>query len=56
MDEWVIVLRGSATLAFADGATVDLHEGDYLTIPAHRKHRVSRTSSDPETVWLAVHY
>ena len=55
-DEWVIVLQGSATLAFADGATVDLREGDYLTIPAHRRHRVASTSSQPETVWLAVHY
>jgi cupin 2 domain-containing protein len=55
-EEWVIVLRGSATISFADGSAVDLQEGDYLAIPAHRKHRVSRTSSEPETVWLAVHY
>ena len=55
-DEWVIVLKGFATIAFEDGSIVELEEGDYLTIPAHCKHRVTRTSSDPETVWLAVHY
>lgn len=52
-DEWVIVLRGSATLEFADGAMVKLNPGDYITIPHHVKHRVARTSD--ETIWLAVH-
>ena len=55
-DEWVIVLRGAATIEFEDGSGVDLAEGDYLNIPAHRKHRVARTSADPATIWLAVHY
>ena len=52
-DEWVIVLRGNATLEFANGETVTLNPGDYVTIPRHVKHRVARTSD--ETVWLAVH-
>jgi cupin 2 domain-containing protein len=52
-DEWVIVLRGAATLEFPAGELIDMNEGDYLTIPRHVKHRVRRTS--PETVWLAVH-
>ena len=52
-DEWVAVLRGTATLEFASGEQVDLQEGDYLTIPRHVQHRVARTSE--ETVWLAVH-
>ena len=52
-DEWVIVLRGSATLEFAGGDLVELKRGDYLTIPRHVKHRVARTSD--ETIWLAVH-
>ena len=52
-DEWVIVLRGAATLEFADGELVEMKKGDYLTIPSHTKHRVTQTS--PETVWLAVH-
>ena len=52
-DEWVIVLRGCATLEFASGELVEMKVGDYLTIPRHVKHRVAATSS--ETIWLAVH-
>jgi cupin 2 domain-containing protein len=52
-DEWVMVLRGAATLAFAGGEMVELKSGDYLTIPRHLKHRVARTGA--ETIWLAVH-
>ena len=51
--EWVILMRGQATLEFADGNLVELKEGDYLAIPPHVKHRVQQTA--PETVWLAVH-
>jgi cupin 2 domain-containing protein len=52
-DEWVIVLRGSATLEFAGGEIVQMKAGDYLQIARHVRHRVART--DSETVWLAVH-
>jgi cupin 2 domain-containing protein len=52
-DEWVMVLRGHATLEFAGGEFVEMKEEDYLTIPSHVKHRVHET--DPETIWLAVH-
>jgi cupin 2 domain-containing protein len=52
--EWVMVLRGEASLEFADGERVEMKEGDYLTIPSHVKHRVCHTG--PETVWLAVHF
>ena len=51
--EWVILLRGEATLGFADGTSVELKEGNYLSIPPHAKHRVQQTA--PETIWLAVH-
>ena len=54
--EWVIVLKGDAAISFKDGTVVDLKEGDYLNIPAHKKHRVVRTSSNPETIWLAINY
>ena len=52
-DEWVTVLRGTATLEFAHGEQVELKDGDYLTIPRHVRHRVAWTSD--ETIWLAVH-
>jgi cupin 2 domain-containing protein len=52
-DEWVIVLRGEATLEFEGGQRVHMAEGDHVTIPRHVKHRVEET--DAETIWLAVH-
>ena len=55
-NEWVMVVQGEAEIEFDDGSTVQLGTGDYLHIPAHRRHRVSMTSSSPETVWLAIHY
>jgi cupin 2 domain-containing protein len=56
LDEWVAVLKGSATLEFYNGSVIELEEGDYIKIPAHRKHRVTRTSEKPNTIWLAIHY
>ena len=55
-DEWVIVLEGEAVLSFEDSDEVRLVTGDYLNIPSHTKHRVSWTTPDRETIWLAVHY
>jgi cupin 2 domain-containing protein len=52
-DEWVMILRGSATLEFPGGELIEMGAGDYLTIPARLRHRVARTSA--ETIWLAVH-
>ena len=54
--EFVVVLKGSARLEFEDGGISDLAAGDWLNIPAHRKHRVAWTDETTETVWLAVHY
>lgn len=54
-DEWVILLQGEASLAYADGKQIKLTAGDYLFIPAHQKHRVEYTSSEPPCIWLAVH-
>lgn len=55
-NEWVMVLRGKAVLSFEDQASVQLNEGDFINIPAHKKHRVAWTDPDNETIWLAVHY
>ncbi len=56
--EWVTVLQGAARLEFADppGKIVSLEAGDAITIPAHCRHRVEWTSSEPATIWLALHY
>jgi cupin 2 domain-containing protein len=56
-DEWVMVLAGGAELAFeGDGTTMRMGPGDYVHIPAHRRHRVAWTDPAQATVWLAVHY
>jgi cupin 2 domain-containing protein len=55
--EWVALLQGAARLRFeGDNQTVDLKPGDYLDIPAHRRHRVEWTDPTTPTIWLAVHY
>lgn len=55
-NEFVLLVSGRARLTFADGTTFDLHPGDWLDIPAHKKHRVDWTDPDLDTIWLAVHY
>ena len=52
-DEWVMVVRGEATLAFADGDSQTLTQGDWTLLPAHCRHRVASTTAD--TIWLACH-
>lgn len=55
--EWVMLVTGEAELMFADNpAPLRMKPGDYLMIPAHRRHRVNWTTPDEQTVWLAVHY
>ena len=55
-NEWVMVLQGSGILTFEDGSTCSLSAGDYINIPAHRKHKVSWTDPGQLTLWLAVFY
>ena len=54
--EWVLLLRGSASLRFHDEpGPRALAPGDWVFIEARRRHRVEQTSADPPAVWLAVH-
>lgn len=55
-NEWVMLVKGSASLRFLDGRVIALTPGDYLLIPRHTRHRVEHTSPEEETIWLAVHY
>jgi cupin 2 domain-containing protein len=32
-----------------------LKAGDYIFIPAHRKHRVEMTKEGEASIWIAVH-
>lgn len=54
-DEWVILLQGEARVEFAGLVIINLTKGDYLWIPAHTLHRVTRTSLNPDCIWLALH-
>ncbi len=57
VDEWVILLKGSAGLLFENNTEeIIMKPGDYVNIPAHQKHRIEWTDSNEETIWLAVHY
>jgi len=51
--EWVVVLKGSARLRFED-EIFEMKPGDFVNIPAHKKHRVEWTTPDEPTIWLAV--
>jgi len=55
-DEWVLLVRGRATLRFEDEGEVGLEPGDFLRIPAGKKHRVESTAADGYSVWLALHF
>jgi cupin 2 domain-containing protein len=54
--EWVAVLAGAAKLRFEENEVVDMKPGDFVNIPAHRKHRVEWTTPSQPTIWLTVHY
>lgn len=51
-DEWVAVLAGTGEVEFANGRKARLSAGDTLLIPAHERHRVSFTSTEPPCLWL----
>ena len=55
--EWVVLLSGGAKIVFEDEAEpVCLGPGDWIDIPAHKRHRVEWTDPNQQTVWLALHY
>lgn len=56
-DEFVLLASGAARLRIdGEGQDRTLVAGDWLVLPAHCRHRVTWTQSDPPTIWLAVHY
>lgn len=55
-NEWLIVLQGSGELSYEDNSRINLKTGDYLLIPAHQKHRVEYTSTEPPCIWLTVFF
>lgn len=55
-DEFVMLVSGSAVLEFENNELIEMKPGDYLIIPAHKKHRVAKTDSNQKTFWLALHF
>jgi cupin 2 domain-containing protein len=57
MNEWVILLSGSARLLFeGERDAYMMRPGDYIHIPTHKRHRVEWTDPKQKTVWLALHF
>lgn len=55
--EWVLVVRGQAQLSLAGEPQPRLlRPGDFVEIPAHKRHRVDMTSAGEPTVWLAIRF
>ncbi len=55
-NEFVLLVSGSAELEFENESSIQLKPGDYLIIPPHKRHRVSKTDSSQKTVWIALHF
>jgi len=56
LNEWVLVLKGAARLAFEDGNEVNMGPGDSMEIPPRVKHKVVWTDPERDTVWVSVCY
>lgn len=52
--EFVVVLQGHAKLDFEQNESVELGAGDWVHIPAKKRHRVQSTSAHELTIWLAI--
>lgn len=55
-DEFVILLKGSASIRFFNGEIKKMKRGDYIHIPPGTKHKVTYTSKKPCCYWLAIHF
>jgi cupin 2 domain-containing protein len=55
-NEWIILIDGYAGITFEDSHEILLNKGDYLFIPAHKKHRVTFTTKKRKTIWLTIFF
>ncbi len=57
MNEYVVVIQGKARLRVQGiEDAIELATGDYISLPAHCRHRVEWTDPAQTTIWLAVHF
>jgi cupin 2 domain-containing protein len=52
--EFVVLFAGAARMRFEGEEPFAMTPGDYINIPAHRRHRVEWTTPEEPTIWLAV--
>jgi cupin 2 domain-containing protein len=55
-NELVLLLQGKAVIEFENSKKINLKCGDYIYLPAHKKHRVTFTSKRPHCIWLAIFF
>jgi cupin 2 domain-containing protein len=49
-------LEGEAVIEYENMEQHTLKAGDYLFIPAHKRHRVAWTTATEKTIWLAIYW
>ena len=55
--EWILLIQGAAKIEIQNQPDlITLSPGDTLHIHAHQKHRVTWTTNEQPTIWLAIHY
>jgi cupin 2 domain-containing protein len=54
--ELVLLVAGEARVQMEGEPERTLRPGHWLDIPAHRRHRVTFTTPDRDTIWLAIFY
>jgi cupin 2 domain-containing protein len=54
--EWVLLISGAGRLRFEGEEAFAMAVGDFVNIPAHKRHRVGWTDPKQATIWLAIHY
>ncbi|HWY87502.1 MAG TPA: DUF1653 domain-containing protein [Gemmataceae bacterium] len=55
--EWILLLRGAARLSIeGEEQAIEMIPGDFIFMPAHKRHRVTWTAPDEPTIWLAVFF
>ncbi len=56
-DEFVLLVAGEAGLHLeGEREPRRLGPGDWVHLPAHRRHRVAWTRAEPPTLWFVIHH
>ncbi len=53
-DELVFLIDGFATIEFENGELIEMRKGDSVLIKKYLRHKVAKTSEQPNCVWLTI--